>query len=42
MDLMPLLALLGIVATGVAAAGKLPIWAAVLVLNLIVLLQVWR
>lgn len=42
MGLMPLLALLALLATVGSAAGKVPLWIAVCLLSLTVLLLVWR
>lgn len=41
MGLIPLLALVAFIVTVVSAVGRAPLWVAVLLLTVIVLLQVW-
>jgi hypothetical protein len=42
LGLIPLLALLAILCCLASAIGRLPLWVAVLLLCLVLLLQVWR
>ena len=42
MGVIPLLALLAFIVTVVSAIGKAPLWVAVLLLSVVLLLQVWQ